>query len=203
MRKRYKVLIVIIIIPIMLLLIKAGFSHIKDSFSRGLSNPIVFESQSPYQMGKALFVSEGMQDRGISLYIHDYRSEHKFVYVGTLYWPCTRAIEACWSKDGSILACKNQLEEDVYFSYIYDFKNNDMFYPPSTSWSRSDYKSVKEEWCKHSEKMEALLGARGGKSVVLDLKNVYGNGYPASLEEWRRMKNIYKKIKAKDYSGMK
>jgi hypothetical protein len=186
--KKHKMFVAAVAVVFFLILAFAGWTYAVLSFGKALSSPRIFESISPYQTGRALFVTTGLQDRGLVLYIDDFNAENRYVKVGTIYWTSTKAVAAIWSMDGSIIACKNEFGNALYFSYAYDYNNHQLFYPPGISSSSIDSNASKEEWEKHSRKMALLLEERGGESPSIDLNAVYGNGRSPSLWEWARLK---------------
>jgi hypothetical protein len=138
--KKNKIFFATVAAVFFLILASAGWQYVGLSFGMALSNPRIFESMSPYQTGRALFVTTGLQDRGIVLYIDDFNAENRYVKVGTIYWESMKAVAAIWSMDGTILACKNEFGNTLYLSYVYDFKHNELFYPPGISSNSMDSK---------------------------------------------------------------
>ncbi|HBC87761.1 MAG TPA: hypothetical protein DCZ94_12470 [Lentisphaeria bacterium] len=174
-----------------------GIQQFRKEMHKGFMNPLIYESPSPSQMGKAMFVTQGFQDRGMHLYISDNKARQENIDVGEIFWSHTKATRATWSKDGSIIACENDIGNHEYFSYVYDFQKDILYYPPGISWCSAEYNLSEEAWAEHSQKMKLLIDERGGRTKDIDLNLIYGNGRAPSTKEWEELNKLYKPFETK------
>jgi hypothetical protein len=180
-----------------------GCVQFKHRFLLTMDSPYLFVSDGAMEAYQAHFVTEGFQDRGISLFVSPTSGSDKApTLVDDLAAPWCRFGEAVWSSDGSVIACRAHVTtEDAVNSARKERKNDEFYLPPTDctpyacAYDFREAKAIvmkrssfgrKADWEAHSQKIEELLKARGGLGGKVTEQEIDEHKKKMDWTQWQR-----------------
>lgn len=166
-------------------------------FELEFGSPYLFVSVCPETRHEAHFLTEGFQERCVSLFVRPGdESSSEPMCVAELAWSANRFDGAAWSGDGSVIACRanveirdnttderNKIYSGKFYSVAYDFRER-----KAIVWNGPGEAS-RGEWEAHSHTIDTLLKSRGGLGEGVTSNEIRARNKKLDWGEWQ----VYRK----------
>jgi hypothetical protein len=197
-----KVGLLLAVILVIGLLSWYGCVQFERNLALSFSSPYLFISVGATETYQSHFVTEGFQDRGVSLFVASASSGHAGpILIENLDAPWCRFQTAVWSGDGSVIACRaDVITDEAIDSARKERKYGDGYLPPSDctlyacAYDFRDAKAIvmnrsslgaKTDWEAHSWKIEELLKLRGGPGKEVTQREIDEQNEKMDWAKWQ------------------